>query len=42
MLVISSILQSTRIPSAPLLQVPVIRTFTLHSGDEAQCTIKAM
>ena len=42
MLVISSILQSTRIPSAPLLQVPVIRTFILHSGDEAQCTIKAM
>ena len=28
--------------SALLLQVPVIRTFILYSGDEAQCTDKAM
>ena len=26
----------TRMPSAPLLHVPVVRTFILHSGDEAQ------
>ena len=37
----SSIMQSTRVSSAPLLQVPLIRTFILHSGDEAQCTDKA-
>ena len=35
-------MQSTHMCSAPLLQVPVIRTFILHSGDEAQCTDKAM
>ena len=27
-------MQPTRMPSAPLLKVPVIRTFILHSGDE--------
>ena len=32
---------TTHMSSAPLLQVPVIRTFILHSGDEAQCTNKA-
>ena len=26
----------------PSLQVPVIRTFILNSGDEAQCTDKAI
>ena len=33
-------MQSTRMPSAPHFQVPVIRAFILHSGDEAQCTDK--
>ena len=35
-------LQSTRMPRVPLLLVPVIRTFILHSGDEAQCTDNAL
>ena len=38
----SSIMQSTRMPSAPLLQVQVKGIFILHSGDEAQCTDKAL
>ena len=31
---------TTHMSSAPVLPVPVIRTFMLHSGDEAQCTDK--
>ena len=31
---------TTHMSSAPLLQVPVIRTFMLHAGDVAQCTDK--
>ena len=42
MLVLKQIssMQTSHMSSAPLLQVPVIRTFTLHSGNE--CTDKAL
>ena len=31
---------TTHMSSAPILQVPVIRTFILHSGDEVLCADK--